>query len=132
MKKNILRKHNFVAEVTFVSLDMILEEEVTFSTVSKFSILPNTQSRKLGYLGQFFLLQTLKGVVTQMQKQQQNLLRQKLKGRDMLLLEKVKTFEVSELSILSYYHIPNLGKCCFTSNFESRCNLRCKKQQKIN
>ena len=59
-----------------------------------------------------------------MQKQQQNLLRQKLKGRDMLLLEKVKTFEVSELSILSYYHIPNLGKCCFTSNFESRCNLR--------
>ena len=40
-----------------------------------------------------------------MQKQQQNLLRQKLKGRDMLLLEKVKTFEVSELSILSYYHI---------------------------
>ena len=61
MKKNILRKHNFVAEVTFVSLDMILEEEVKFSTVSKFSILPNTQSRKLG---QFFLLQTLKGVVT--------------------------------------------------------------------
>ena len=43
---------------------MILEEEVKISTVSEFSILPNNQSRKLGYLGQIFLLQTLKGVVT--------------------------------------------------------------------
>ena len=33
---------------------MILEEEVKISTVSEFSILPNTQSRKLGYLGQIF------------------------------------------------------------------------------
>ena len=44
MKKNILRKHNFVAEVTFKGQDMVLEEEVKISEVSKFSILLYTQN----------------------------------------------------------------------------------------
>ena len=56
-----------------------------------------------------------------------NLPRQKLKGQDMLLLKKVKISEVSEFSILSYTQnrkLGNLGKCSFTSNFDSSCNLR--------
>ena len=55
-----------------------------------------------------------------------NLPRQKLKGQDMLLLKKVKISEVSEFSILSYTQnrkLGNLGKCSFTSNFDSSCNL---------
>ena len=51
MKKNGLRKQNFVVEVTFEGYVMVLEEEVTISEVSEFSILPYTQSRKLGNLG---------------------------------------------------------------------------------
>ena len=45
----------------------------------------------------------------------------------MLLLKKVKISEVSEFSILSYTQnrkLGNLGKCSFTSNFDSSCNLR--------
>ena len=56
-----------------------------------------------------------------------NLPRQKLKGQDMLLLKKVKISEVSEFSILSYTQkrkLGNLGKCSFTPNFQSSCNLR--------
>ena len=58
-----------------------------------------------------------------------NLPRQKLKGQDMLSLKKVKIAEVSELLILSYTQnrkLANLGNCCFTSNFDGNCNLRCK------
>ena len=45
----------------------------------------------------------------------------------MLLEEKQKNSEVSEFSILPYTQnrkLGNLGKCSFTSNFESCCNLR--------
>ena len=45
----------------------------------------------------------------------------------MLLLKKVKISEVSEFSILSYTQnqkLGNLGKCPFSSNFDSICNLR--------
>ena len=45
----------------------------------------------------------------------------------MLLVEKVKISEVSEFSILLYTQnqkLRNLGKCSFTSNFGSCCNLR--------
>ena len=38
-----------------------------------------------------------------------NLLRQKLKGEDMLLLEKVKSSEVSEFSILPYTQNREVG-----------------------
>ena len=58
-----------------------------------------------------------------------NLPRQKRKGQDMLSLKKVKIAEVSELLILSYTQnrkLGNLGNCCFTSNFDGNCNLRCK------
>ena len=42
--------------------------------------------------------------------------------------------EVSEFSILLYTQnrkLGNLGKRCFTSNFISSCNLRCKNDKKI-
>ena len=45
----------------------------------------------------------------------------------MILLKKVKISEVSEFSILSYTQnrkLGNLGKCSFTSNFDSSSNLR--------
>ena len=53
MKKNILRKRNFVVKVTFKGSVMILEKKVKISEVSEFSILPYTQNRKLGNLGKF-------------------------------------------------------------------------------
>ena len=52
----------------------------------------------------------------------------------MLLLKKVKISEVSEFSILSYTQnrkLGNLEKCCFTLNFDSSCNLRCKNNKKL-
>ena len=45
----------------------------------------------------------------------------------MFLEEKKKISEVSEFSILPYNQnrkLGNLGKCSFTSNFDSCCNLR--------
>ena len=54
-------------------------------------------------------------------------MRQNLQGQAMLLEEKRKISEVSEFSILSYTQnrkLGNLGKCSFTSNFDSSCNLR--------
>ena len=45
----------------------------------------------------------------------------------MLLEEKKKISEISEFSILPYTQnrkLGNLGKCSFTSNFDSSCNLR--------
>ena len=48
-------------------------------------------------------------------------MRQKLNGQDMLLEEKKKTSEVSELSILAYHQnrkLGNFGKFSFTSNFD--------------
>ena len=73
MEKNILRKHNFLAEVTFKDQNIILEEDLKISEISEFSILGIGQNRKLG----------------------------------------------------------NPGKCSFTSNFDSTCNLRCKNDKKI-
>ena len=52
--------------------------------------------------------------------------KQKLKGQDVLLFKKVKISEVFKFSILSYTQnrkLGNLGKCYFTSNFDSSCNL---------
>ena len=69
-----------------------------------------------------------------MQKRQKIYRDIKLKGQDMLLEEKKKNFEISEFSILSYTQnrkLGNLGKCCFTSNFDSSCNLRCKINKKL-
>ena len=59
-------------------------------------------------------------------------MRQKLKDQDMFCLEKGKISDVSEFSILPYTQnrkLGNLGKCSFTSNFDSSCNLRCKNPQ---
>ena len=47
---------------------------------------------------------------------------------------KKKTSEVSEFSILSFTQnrkLGSLGKYCFISNFDSSCNLRCKKNKKL-
>ena len=52
----------------------------------------------------------------------------------MLLEEKNKISEVSEVSILlctQNRKLGNLGKCSFTSNFDSSCNLRCKSDKKL-
>ena len=47
---------------------------------------------------------------------------------------KKRISEVSEFSILPYTQnrkLRNLGKCCFDSNFDSSCNLRCKNDKKL-
>ena len=52
----------------------------------------------------------------------------------MLLEEKNKMSEVSEFSILPYNEnrkLGNLGKYCFTSNFDSNCKLRSKNDKKL-
>ena len=46
----------------------------------------------------------------------------------------MKISEVSQFSILLYTQnrkLGNLGKWCFTSNFDSSCNLRCKNDKKL-
>ena len=50
----------------------------------------------------------------------------------MLLEEKKKISEISEFSVLPYTQnrkLGNLGKCSFTSNFDSSCNLRFRKDK---
>ena len=106
MKKNILRKHNF----------------------------SYTQNQKLGTLGKVVQASSFWRSCNLDAKTTKNLLRQKLKGEDMLLLEKVKSSEVSEFSILPYTQngkVGNLGKCCFTSNFDRSYNLRCRNSKKL-
>ena len=113
---------------------MVLEEEVKISEVSEFSILPYTQNRKLGNLGKFSFTSNFERKYNLNAKTTKNELRQKLKGQDMLLVEKVKISVVSEFSILSYTQnrkLGSLGKWCFTSNFDSSCNLRCKNDKKL-
>ena len=48
--------------------------------------------------------------------------------------KRIPISEVSEFSILPYAQnrkLGNLGKCSFTSNFDSSCNLRCKNPRKL-
>ena len=97
------------------------------SKVSEFSILPYIQNRKLGNLGKFSFTSNFERCCNLDAKTTKISLRQKLKGQDMLLEEKKKISEVSEFSILPYTQnrkLGNLGKCSFTSNFGSCCNLR--------
>ena len=52
----------------------------------------------------------------------------------MLLLKKMKISDVSEFLVLSYTQnrkLGNFGKCFFTSNFDSSCNLRWKNNKKL-
>ena len=89
--------------------------------------MPYTQNRNLGTLGNLFFTSNFERSCNLDAKTTKNLPRQKLKGQDMLLLKKVKISEVSEFSILSYTQnrkLENIGKRCFTSNFDSSCNLR--------
>ena len=54
------------------------------------------------------------------------MLKQQIKGHDMLFEQKKGNFTGSEFSILPYTQnrkLENLGKHSFTSNFESQCNL---------
>ena len=47
---------------------------------------------------------------------------------------KKKISEVSKFSILPYIQnrkLGNLGKCCFTSSFDSSCNVRCKNDKNL-
>ena len=98
MKKNILRKHN----------------------------LPYTQNRNLDSWI-FFFTSNFGRSLNLDAKTTKNLPRQKFKSQDMLSFQKVKISEFSEFLILSYTQnqkLGNLGKCSFTSNFDSSCNLR--------
>ena len=48
--------------------------------------------------------------------------------------ETVKIYEVSEFSFLTYIQsriLGSLGKCSFTSNFESSYDWRCKNYKKL-
>ena len=110
------------------------KRKMPISEVSEFSILPYTQNRKLGNLGKCSFTSNFDSSCNLRFRNDKNELRQKLKGQDMLLLKKVKIFEVSEFSILSYTQnrkLGNLGKCSFTLNFDSSCNWSCKNDKKL-
>ena len=88
-----------------------------------------TQNRKLRNLGKCYFTSNFDSSCScnLRFKNDKNELRQKLKGQDMLLEEKKKISEISEFWILSYTQnrkLGNLGKCSFTSNYDSSCNLR--------
>ena len=113
---------------------MLLLKKVKISEVSDFSILSYIQNRKLGNLGKCSFTSNFDSSCNLRFRNDKNELRQKLKGQDMLLEEKKKISEISEFSILSYTQnrkLGNLGKCSFTLNFDSSCNLRCKNDKKL-
>ena len=101
MKKNILRKHNFLVELTILKVRTWLQEEVKISEVSEFSILSYTQNRKLGNLGKCSFTSNFDSCCNLRFRNNKNELRQKLKSQDMLLEEK-KISEISEFSTLPY------------------------------
>ena len=105
---------------------MLLEEKKKISEISEFSILSYTQNRKLGNLGKCSFTSNFDSSCNLRFRNDKNELRQKLKGQDMLLEEEKKIFEISEFSILPYTQnrkLGNLGKCSFTSSFDSICNF---------
>ena len=105
------------------SQDTLLEEK---QKIPEISILSYIQNRKLGNLGKCTFTSNFDNSCNLRFRNYKNELRQKLKGQDMLLEEKKKISEVSEFSILSYTQnrkLGNLGKCSFTSNFDSSCNF---------
>ena len=107
--------------------DMLLLKKVKISEVSEFSILSYTQNRKLGNLGKCSFTSNYDSICNLRFRNDKNELRQKLKGQDMLLEGKKKIPDISKFSILPYIQnrkLGNLGKCSFTSNFDSCCNLR--------
>ena len=69
---------------------MLLAEKVKISEVSKFSILPYTQNRKLGNLGKCSFISSFVSCYNLRFTNDKNELKQKLKGQDMLLEEKKK------------------------------------------
>ena len=88
--------------------------------------MPYTQNRKLGNLGKCSFTSNFDSSCNLRYTDNKNELRQTLKGQDMLLEEK-KISEIFEFSILPYTQnrkLGNLGKCSFTANFDSSCNLR--------
>ena len=102
---------------------MLLEEK---KKISEFSILPYVQNWKLRNLGKCSFTLNFDSSCNLRFRNNKNDLRQKLKGQDMLLEEKKKISEMSEFSILPYtqnWKLRNLGKCSFTSNFDSICNF---------
>ena len=63
---------------------MLLEENMKISEVSEFSILPYTQNRKLGNLGECSFTSIFDNCCNLRFRNDKNELRQKLKGQDML------------------------------------------------
>ena len=85
-----------------------------------------TQNRKLGNLRKCCSTSNFDSSCNLRCKNNKNQLRQKLKEQDMLLEEKKKISVVSEVTILPYTQnrkLGNLGKCSYTSNFDSSCNF---------
>ena len=120
-RQKIYRDKNLRVKICFYL------KKVKISEVSEFSILSYTQNRKLGNLGKCSFTSNFDSSCNLRFRNYKNELRQKLKGQDMLLEEKKKISEISEFPILSYTQnrkLGNLGKCSFTSNYDSSCNLR--------
>ena len=113
--------------------DILLQEKKN-SEISKYWILPYIQNRKLGNLRKCSFTSNFDSCCNLRFRNDINELRQKLKGNARYAFRRKKMSEVSEFSILLYTQnrkLGNLGKRCFTSNFISSCNLRCKNDKKI-
>ena len=97
-------------------------------------ICPMYKIQNLEILEKFFFTSNFERSCNFDAKTEKKLPRQKLKRQGMLWLENVKISEVSKFSILFYTQnrkLTNLGKCCFTSNLDSSCNLRWKNNKKL-
>ena len=106
--------------------DMLLEEKKKISEISKFSIFFYIQNWKLGNLEKCSFTSNFDSGCNLRFRNNKNKPGQKRKGQDMLLEEKKNISEDSEFSILSYKQnrkLGNLGKCSFTSNFDSISNF---------
>ena len=113
-----MQKRQRVTE-TKTQRSRFLEAKQNISKVSTFSILPNTQNRKLGILGKCFFTSNFENCCSLRFRNDKNELRQKFKAIKWIKKKK-KASEVSEFSILLYIQnrkLGNLRKCSFTSNF---------------
>ena len=99
---------------------MLLEEKVKILEVSKFSILPYTQNRKLGNLRKFSFTSIFGSIWNSESKNLKNDLKEKTLTLWCGLGRKIPISEVSDFSILPYTwnrKLGNLGKFSFTSIF---------------
>ena len=105
------------------------------SEVSEFSVLPYIQDRKLRKLGKCSFTSNFDSSCNLRCKNAKKITETKNVNVKIYFQKKKNTiFEVSEFSILPYTQnqkLGNLGKCSFTSNFDSCYNLRFRQKLKI-